>query len=79
MVKDRLHSLLGPEIKSCGFCKHLKPVISWWCGNEEAINAHNTAIPMPFFDCEFFELGETQKPFEFVDGQIRYTEKCKSF
>lgn len=31
--------------RNCAYCKFLKPRITWWCNNEEAIRARGTAIP----------------------------------
>lgn len=33
------------EKKSCYDCAHLKSALSWWCSNEEAIEARGTRIP----------------------------------
>lgn len=37
---------IDPEIRrSCYDCGWIKPVVSLWCGNEEAINYRGTSIP----------------------------------
>jgi hypothetical protein len=42
--------------QGCWNCKYLKPLVSWWCGNDEAIKHWNSALPRrkncPFWEAE---------------------------
>ena len=41
--------------RSCSYCKYLVSHISWWCGNENAINARGTRIP-GVIHCPYFKV-----------------------
>jgi hypothetical protein len=46
MKKDIKIGEINPfKHKSCYDCGYLYARISWWCGNEKAIEARGTAIP----------------------------------
>ena len=63
-LTDEQWKLVPPEEKkSCSDCNHLKGVISWWCGNEEAKKARGTAIPGCIL-CPYWEKQVQIKPIE---------------
>ena len=41
--------------RSCVHCRYLVSHISWWCGNENAINARGTRIP-GVIHCPYFKV-----------------------
>ena len=41
--------------RSCVYCRYLVSHISWWCGNENSINARGTRIP-GVIHCPYFKV-----------------------
>ena len=44
--------------RSCSYCKYLVSHISWWCGNENAINVRGTRIP-GVIHCPYFKVDKS--------------------
>lgn len=42
------------ELKRCYDCAFMKPALSWWCSNKEAIKARGTSIP-GIKNCPYWE------------------------